>query len=173
MKNNFHAFQVLAAALIAFATPGLGGLACASEARARTVQLGCMSPNFASVNENPVAAIAAAVAKNKSAPRFRVTWLGSLGGGRDDGTMLYNRRRGTLKFYNIGGDEDTFYRTAYLFTHVSDALLLGLSRKFNTVDYASKLNPRDSLPSLLQGHGCHVHKLIDVTRHLPQPQRRN
>lgn len=151
MKNTTFAYLAVAA--------------IPATASSADVQLGCRSPKFAYVDENPVAVIASSIVKDKVSSRFRVTWGDSLGGASDQGTMLYDRKRNILKFYNTGGHIEGYaYRRSYLFTRISDKNIIQLSNKYNNQNRVRNLDPFDSLPKLLPTFGCKSYKLVDFTK---------
>jgi hypothetical protein len=138
----------------------LCSLALCYAIEAKEVQLGCSAPAFGYTNSNPIQTIASAVAKDKRSERFRVTWVDVLGSSSDQGTMLYDRKQGTLKFdwtfIPTGADYGT--RIIYKFTRVRDAILLDLKRKYNKKRRARELNPL-GLIDILPTYGCKRYRL--------------
>ncbi|BCM88363.1 hypothetical protein IAD21_00194 [Abditibacteriota bacterium] len=130
------------------------------------VQLGCHTPMFAYPCDNPLAAIATALGKDKDAPCFRMSWSDTLGSGWDRDTMFYDKRRGLPKYYDVGGAGERgeeYYRKSYLFTRIKGATVQSLVRKFNTRQNIGKLYPFAFL-NILHTLGSPRYKLADYRR---------
>jgi hypothetical protein len=67
----------------------------------KEVQLGCDTPIINSYDL--ICTLTQAIQKDKTSASFRITWGGRLGGGTNDGTCLYNRKKGTLRYYDLTG----------------------------------------------------------------------
>ncbi len=111
---------------------------------------------FASPYTSPFVEIADALGKNKGETRFRVSWSEVLGSGWDGGTMLYDRKRGILKYYDVGGEGGDgvtgdgkvvpdplkeYYRKSYLFVGIKDSTLLSLVQRYNNPTHIRELYP--------------------------------
>ena len=72
----------------------------------------------------PIAVLASALQRNRTARFFRVSWDATWGGWGSSQTALYDRRRKTVKFFSIGGEQgNVVVRQHYLFTGVTEAAL--------------------------------------------------
>ena len=121
---------------------------------------------FAYPDENPFAAVASHVNQYKEAARFRVSWSDTLGSGWDKGTMLYDRKKGTLKYYDVGGAGEAgeeYYRKSYLFTGIKAASFIALVKKYNNQAHIRKLFPFSFLDTLPM-HGYRKYKIVDYKR---------
>jgi len=138
-------------------------------ASAQEVQLGCnRSPMFAMpyAYDNPFALLAQATKKNSTASRFRVSWSDLLGGARDAGTVLYDRRTSQLRYFDKGGDEDEDYQKSYTFLGVTDATFQGLLR-FNTTEEIQQLIPFSFIKTLPR-LGYRTRKLQNFKKGVPK-----
>lgn len=144
--------------LVFFANPAQ------SQDEKSVVQLHCMSPMFAYVDDNPIASLASAIAKDKKTAQFRVSWNGSLGSGWDRGTMLYQRKTGLLKYYDVGGGGDNgeeHYQKHYVLKGIREITLISLAKRYNNQKQIRQLFPfsfLETLPKL----GYRKEKIIDV-----------
>ncbi len=136
-----------------------------SQPKPKVVQLGCESPKFGFVTNNPFYALATAVTRNKKASRFRVTWNAVLGSGWNNGTMLYDRQRNLLKYYDTGGQGygAWFYRKSYLFTGIKDTTLIYIADTYDNEQGIEKIYPTAFI-HLLPKLGYRRYKLIDMER---------
>jgi hypothetical protein len=90
------------------------------------VHLGCDSPAVNGLDQIEV--IARATQEDRKTSKLRVSWYDTLGSGADIGTLLYDRRSRTLKYYEVlgagyGNEWKVNNRFSYLFTRVTDGVL--------------------------------------------------
>lgn len=150
-----HALIIIAVTMICQA---------AAQGQTTTVQLGCATPQFAHVFDNPLKTLATATARDTKSARFRVTWGGSLGSAWNQGTMFFDRKRNLLKYYDVGGAGEAgewYYRKSYLFTGIKDKTLGNFVKIYNNEQNIHKLYP-SSFINLLPEHGYRRYKIADV-----------
>ena len=137
-----------------------------SQADSREIQLGSMSPNFGNFHDNPLSAITLAVERVPNANRFRCSWSDRLGSGWDRGTMIYDKKRGIVKSYRVGGAGEMgeqFYRSSLLFTGVKPTTLQIIAKKFKDAlqkDYQRRFIFEELLPR----HGARKYELEEFKR---------
>ena len=108
-------------------------LAASSHAATTEIQLGAQSPQFGYFADSPLDQITRNMGNHASVNRFRCSWDDSLGSGWDRGTMLYDKKRGLLKYYDVGGAGEMgeeYYRYGVLFTGVKPATLRAIVHKY-------------------------------------------
>ena len=136
-------------------------VAVRSQAAPREIQLGSMSPNFGNFYNNPLSTITLAIERNPNADRFRCSWSDTLGSGWDRGTMIYDKQRGIIKSYRVGGAGEMgeeFYRSSLLFAGVKPTTLQTIAKKFK--DSLQKDSQRRFVfEELLPRHGARKYEL--------------
>ncbi|MBV9865697.1 MAG: hypothetical protein JO316_10125 [Abitibacteriaceae bacterium] len=158
MKRKLFIMMLITEATIAFSAYG--------QDESKVVQLGSNCPNFAYVDQNPFVTFAAALRKDKTSPKFRVSWYGYLGSGWQRGTMLYDRKARSLKYFDTGGSGEKgeyFYLKHYMFTGIKDGTFFNLVRSYNNQKHITELLPQTFL-DVLSKRGHRKYKIADFSR---------
>ena len=149
----------------------LGSLACVPQrTTAHEFQIRGECPKWAW--GNPMDMLDTAARAHPRIARFRINWSAVLGGSGDEGTILYDRKKGVLKYYDTGGnitggsvkggENYNQYHKHYLFTNVSDRILDQFVRDTRHLSH-EKVYPFVFL-DMLPKYGCGRIIIADFSR---------
>lgn len=117
--------------------------------------------NIAGDTQAPLRSLCAVLKKDRNSVQFRVTWRLESGSFSGFETILYDRKKNTLKFYEVKKGEEYRNCNHFLFTRVTDEVLyetlLGYDDRLSHAGYQEQLSDAGfmDLPIL----GCGRRKL--------------
>ena len=80
---------------------------------------------------HPILKLSETLRKNQKSPRFRINWGYVMGSYAGHSTAVFDRSKGTVKFYAYGGGEEGRHKTEhFLFTGVTEDAIHQIASKY-------------------------------------------